>query len=265
MRRPDFFKEYLKLAPIQLSLWRTPEVAALSEIALESPILDLACGDGIFTTILLKGKNRKKIFGVDINKTEALLAEKTGTFNKVLIARAENLPFEQSSFQTIISNSSIEHFSNLNEALSEVKRVLKKGGRFIFIVPSVFLDEYWFTSFLTRRIPILGRVVHRIRSRLFGHKYIYHEDAWIGRLKSANFEVVNYTYINNKAASLISDFFWPFRLPHLLMKKWFKKSFLFSRGPLLALAPQVNRILKVDHVSTNSKKGSALLFVTIKK
>jgi len=43
-------------------------------------------------------------------------------------ANAENLPYTDDRFDIIISNAAFEHIPNVSKAVSEIKRVLKKGG-----------------------------------------------------------------------------------------------------------------------------------------
>ncbi|ELQ9308625.1 methyltransferase domain-containing protein [Serratia marcescens] len=46
---------------------------------------------------------------------------------------AESLPFEDASFDLVISRYSAHHWHDVGQALREVKRVLKPGGRAIFM------------------------------------------------------------------------------------------------------------------------------------
>ena len=48
-----------------------------------------------------------------------------------VIGDAENLPFENNSFDIAIMDAVLEHIPNASKAISEVSRILKKGGLFI--------------------------------------------------------------------------------------------------------------------------------------
>ena len=48
----------------------------------------------------------------------------------------EYLPFANDTFDIVYSRHVLEHSLDLNQTLSEIKRVLKPGGRFIFCVPA---------------------------------------------------------------------------------------------------------------------------------
>lgn len=49
------------------------------------------------------------------------------------LSDAENLPYEDETFDTVISTLTFCSISNLPRALSEVKRVMKKSGQLIFL------------------------------------------------------------------------------------------------------------------------------------
>lgn len=48
---------------------------------------------------------------------------------------AESLEFEDEAFDSIVSVHAIEHIPPLSDALAEAERVLKPGGRALFIYP----------------------------------------------------------------------------------------------------------------------------------
>lgn len=61
---------------------------------------------------------------------------KPGEMNgEVLCNNLENLTFEDNSFDVLISQDVLEHVVNPTNAFSEIKRVLKPGGKHIFTVP----------------------------------------------------------------------------------------------------------------------------------
>ncbi len=47
----------------------------------------------------------------------------------------ENIPFKDESFDVVVALEVIEHVSNVQKSFSDVKRVLKKKGHFIFSTP----------------------------------------------------------------------------------------------------------------------------------
>jgi len=46
------------------------------------------------------------------------------------------LPFKDGSFDLVFALSAMEHFSELNHVVSEIIRVLRPGGRLVFLSPT---------------------------------------------------------------------------------------------------------------------------------
>tara|TARA_E500000178_G_C17038379_1_gene764878 strand:+ start:4880 stop:5536 length:657 start_codon:yes stop_codon:yes gene_type:complete len=85
--------------------------------------LDLGSADGSFVEILKK--NGFNAFGLDI---------------KDVNFENDKLELEDNSFDLVTAISIIEHLSNPNNFLTEVKRVLKKDGLFILVTPNWKFD-----------------------------------------------------------------------------------------------------------------------------
>ena len=77
------------------------------------PLLDVGCGTGISTNFF----NVKSI-GID-NCREMI---EQGT-NNLTYGNAESLPFEDKSFNTVISVTAFHNFKNMEKALKEIIRV----------------------------------------------------------------------------------------------------------------------------------------------
>ena len=62
-----------------------------------------------------------------------------------LAAREASLPFQDASFDAVISNHSLEHFEQLQPALQELGRVLRPNGSIFIAVPdaSTFADRLY--------------------------------------------------------------------------------------------------------------------------
>ena len=102
-------------------------------IIIKEPLLDVGCGIGISTNYF----NVKSI-GIDNNK-EML---KQGSKN-LIYAEAENLPFKDNSFNTVISVTAFHNFKNMEKALKEIKRVSKNNNIAIsFLKKSKKLEEF---------------------------------------------------------------------------------------------------------------------------
>lgn len=100
-------------------------------------LLDLGCGDGTFL-FLLKLFSRHSI-GLDFSILNLKLASRkypTLKASQLVEGSFENLPFDDMTFDTIISWGAFEHDERgLDIALAEALRVLKPEGRIIITTP----------------------------------------------------------------------------------------------------------------------------------
>jgi len=90
--------------------------------------LDIGCGSNKIGNSI----------GVDITPTgeKGKFGNQKGEISKAdIISSGDELPFENESFDYIVSNHCLEHFEDAIKTLKEWKRVLKKGGKIGIIVP----------------------------------------------------------------------------------------------------------------------------------
>ncbi|AJF63163.1 MAG: hypothetical protein QT11_C0001G1039 [archaeon GW2011_AR20] len=87
-------------------------------IKIISPLLDVGCGTGIST-------NYFNVESVGVDNSKEML--KYGSGN-LIYGNAEKLPFEDKTFNTVISVTSFHNFKNMEKALLEIKRVSKNNS-----------------------------------------------------------------------------------------------------------------------------------------
>ncbi len=95
-------------------------------------VLDLACGPGILAEAL--APQVCQINGIDATPEMIRLArerfEQAGLFNgRFAVAGAERLPFQDTSFEQVVTRLSFHHFQDVPVALQEIRRVLRPNGR----------------------------------------------------------------------------------------------------------------------------------------
>ncbi len=95
-----------------------------------------------------------------------------------LYASAERLPFNDSSFEIVTSRLAAHHFDDVAKAMHEIARVLRPGGRFIFVdtmAPSDDESARFQDEVETLRDPT--------------HRRIYTREQWIGFSEGAGLHV----------------------------------------------------------------------------
>ena len=125
-------------------IWKTTDMRESQEyyarcLALAEPkpgdrVLDVACGGGY----LLMEAERAGLepHGIDIAQA-AIDRAKTFAPNANLVrGDAENLPYDDASFDIVTCLGSLEHFLSPPKALEEMRRVLKPDGRAVIVVPN---------------------------------------------------------------------------------------------------------------------------------
>lgn len=105
----------------------------LSEVSGE--VLEIGFGTGL--NLPYYPEQIQKITTIDINPgmnslaQERIAASSIQVDNKVL--NGEHLPMAENTFDSVVSTWTLCSIANLNQALQEIHRVLKPGGKFFFI------------------------------------------------------------------------------------------------------------------------------------
>jgi len=129
-------------------------------------ILDIATGTGDMA-ILFAGSSDAQITGLDISKGMLEVAHKKvanqNLSNQISlqVGDAENLPFEDSSYDVVSVTYGIRNFENLQKGLSEIKRVLTDNGMLVILetsVPDRFPMRQGYLFYTGYVLPLIGRI-----------------------------------------------------------------------------------------------------------
>jgi ubiquinone/menaquinone biosynthesis C-methylase UbiE len=145
----------------------------------DASVLDLGCGAGHASFAV--APHARSVLAYDLAPqmlaTVAAAANERGLANiRTERGAAEALPFAAASFDWVISRFSAHHWHDVPRALSEVRRVLKPGGRVLFI-DSAGADQPLLDTHL-QAIEVLRDASH-IRS--------YRADEWLKHFADAGF------------------------------------------------------------------------------
>ncbi|MFZ5351365.1 MAG: class I SAM-dependent methyltransferase [Bacillota bacterium] len=106
-------------------------------------ILDVATGGGYAIKRMMESfKDYEKFIGIDIVDKEKLDKFQEGFDKKkveLIYMDAENMGFEDNTFDAVSISNSLHHLKNLDKVLSEMLRVLKPGG--IFLINEMKKDD----------------------------------------------------------------------------------------------------------------------------
>ena len=107
-----------------------------AQLTNSSRVLDVACGPGI--VIEAAARAAGAVVGCDITaemleKTRKRCASAGLTNVHCVHGHAEALPFDNASFDVVVSRSAVHHFIDPAAAVREMARVVRRGGRIITV------------------------------------------------------------------------------------------------------------------------------------
>jgi demethylmenaquinone methyltransferase/2-methoxy-6-polyprenyl-1,4-benzoquinol methylase len=150
-------------------IWRKKAISLLKE-SKPSSILDVATGTADLAITAHKILQPEKITGVDIS-TKMLEVGRRKIKKKRLSdtitleeGSAENLPYEDNTFDAITVAFGVRNFEDLNKGLAEMYRVLKEDGSLVvleFSKPKVFPLKQLFNIYFKYMLPVIGRLTSK--------------------------------------------------------------------------------------------------------
>jgi SAM-dependent methyltransferase len=132
-----------------------------------------------------------KLSGIDINPIAIAKARDSLPHADLQATSATELPFSDNSFDCVMCIEVLEHIPTAlrAQALAEIHRVLKRGGRFILRVPHAGLFAFLDSNNLRFRAPRLYRALVREGRRDAGYAggsadVVWHHHFSLGELTS---------------------------------------------------------------------------------
>ncbi len=165
--RYDFLNHFLSFNIDRV--WRRKLVSILKEQSVslpvplqESRILDVATGTGDLAFTLQK-LDPASITGADMAEEMLVIARKKAIKKKLkidfILADSEEMPFKSHSFEIITVAFGVRNFENLKAGLSEMHRVLCKGGRLYileFSTPPAGPTRFFYQFYSHKLLPFLA-------------------------------------------------------------------------------------------------------------
>lgn len=136
----SLLRSFLRAYPFQpaTALWRASEINALAGVSLPPGLgLDVGCGDGRLSRILIQMLGDLRLVGLDVDPHETELARHESLYERVHTSGADSIAELDSRFDYAISLSVLEHIPAVESVIAEIARVLRPGGKLVVTVPSV--------------------------------------------------------------------------------------------------------------------------------
>jgi SAM-dependent methyltransferase len=106
---------------------------AAAHLAGARRVLDVGTGEGQLARLAVRG-GAELVVGIDPTWAQITVAEERAGGAHYGRAGAAALPFPDGSFDAVVACLVFEHINQMEQAISEVARVLEPGGRFLFFL-----------------------------------------------------------------------------------------------------------------------------------
>lgn len=146
--------------------WRRKAVRLILENpSQEKTILDLGVGTGKFLKGFAKKRSWQRAVGVDF-AWEMLERARTHLPAGCDLVRADihDLPFENESFDLVVSSFTLRSVKDRPHFFGEVRRILKEGGKAGFLCltrPTSFLTRALYAPYLKIYLPFVGKLLSK--------------------------------------------------------------------------------------------------------
>jgi ubiquinone/menaquinone biosynthesis C-methylase UbiE len=109
--------------------------AMAMDLVKEKTVLDIACGEGYGTNLL--AQHAAHVTGIDIDTSTVTKAKNKYTSNNIVFKTGSvlNIPAEDKKYDIITCFETLEHVSEHDTVLKELKRVLIPGGILLISTP----------------------------------------------------------------------------------------------------------------------------------
>ena len=110
----------------------SPQMLAELEKEPFDAVLDVGCGTGAVLALLHEKYPDRRYVGLDLTPEMIEVARtKVAPGMEFVVGDAENLPFDEASFDAVLCSNSFHHYPNPAAFLAGALRVLRPGGRLI--------------------------------------------------------------------------------------------------------------------------------------
>ena len=150
-------------------LWRKRVVRTVRKLGAKR-IMDMATGTGDLAIALAKGIEGSSIYGADFSSEMLAVAkhkiENLGLSERISLTEcnAEDIPLEDEAVDATTIAFGVRNFEHQREALTEIKRTIRKGGHLIvleFSNPKCAFVRWCYRLYSHHILPAIGRLVSK--------------------------------------------------------------------------------------------------------
>ena len=163
-------------------------------------MLDVGCGEGRHIFGVMQDYPQMKCVGLDMDNASLNKAEEGYQyFESISNAGAEfikgsaySLPFPDESIDLIVCSEVLEHLHEYNDAVGEIHRVLKPGGKFYASVPASWPEK------------VCWSLSKDYQNQPGGHLRIFNQLELVSEIKESGFKFLS----SEKFHSIHSPYWW---------------------------------------------------------
>jgi SAM-dependent methyltransferase len=142
----------------------------------DARVLDDGCGIGTYVRKL--SEVAREVYGLDYERERVSEGARRLGRPGLVCGAGEQLPFRDAIFDLVLSNEVIEHVRDDREALAEMARVTRPGGRIVIFCPNRWYPVeqhgvYWRGRYHFGNVPLVNYLPDPLRNRLAPHVRAY--------------------------------------------------------------------------------------------
>lgn len=168
----------------RIRFWDAPFIKVEKLVPKSGTILDLGCGEGIFSNFLGISSDQRKVLGIEINKERFKIAQRSVPNVKFVLGDIEEVDLPKAD--AIVLFHVLHHLNSYSAQIHVIRRCfnqLSKGGKLIIVeVKPKFSLKYFLSSF-TDHFLVPWIFERRIYSPIFFRR----SSAWESILKNNGF------------------------------------------------------------------------------
>ena len=183
-------------------------------------MLDVGCGEGRHIFGIMQNYPEMKCIGLDMDDDSLVKAEKGYEFfesisnagAEFLKGSAYSLPFQNNSLDLIVCSEVLEHLHQYNDAVKEIHRVLKPGGKFYASVPASWPEK------------ICWALSKDYQNQPGGHLRIFNQSKLVSEISDAGFKFLSSDRFHSIHAPYwwLRCFFWNTQDSNIIVKLYKK-------------------------------------------